>query len=220
MIMTRQSYKEEVESLRNDLLKMAHLVEKSIIRSVESLAKKDIDLAKRIIAEDDIIDDMEHDIEKRCLRLLALQQPMASDLRAIGTALKIITDLERIADHASDIAKVTIRLDGQPLIKPLIDIPRMANIAESMIHDVLTAFVDGDIELAEEVSRRDDDVDNLYSQIFRELLLIMMEDPRTITQATYLLFVAQYLERVADHVTNLSEWVIYMVTGERKELNE
>ncbi len=218
--MTRQSYKEEVESLRNDLLKMGHLVERSIIRSVESLAKKDIELAKRIIDEDDIIDDMEHDIEKRCLRLLALQQPMASDLRAIGTALKIITDLERIADHASDIAKVTVRLDGQPLIKPLIDIPRMAEIAESMIHDVLTAFVDGDIELAEEVSRRDDDVDNLYSQIFRELLLIMMEDPRTITQATYLLFVAQYLERVADHVTNLSEWVIYMVTGERKELNE
>ena len=218
--MTRQSYKEEVESLRNDLLKMGHLVERSIIRSVESLAKKDIELAKKIIDEDDIIDDMEHDIEKRCLRLLALQQPMASDLRAIGTALKIITDLERIADHASDIAKVTVRLDGQPLIKPLIDIPRMAEIAESMIHDVLTAFVDGDIELAEEVSRRDDDVDNLYSQIFRELLLIMMEDPRTITQATYLLFVAQYLERVADHVTNLSEWVIYMVTGERKELNE
>ena len=218
--MTRQSYKEEVESLRNDLLKMAHLVEKAIIQSVESLANKDIELAKRIIAGDDVIDDMEHDIEKRCLRLLALQQPMASDLRAIGTALKIITDLERIADHASDIAKVTVRLEGQPLIKPLIDIPRMASIAESMIHDVLTAFVDGDAELAEEVSKRDDDVDNLYSQIFRELLLIMMEDPRTITQATYLLFVAQYLERVADHVTNLSEWVIYMVTGERKELNE
>jgi phosphate transport system protein len=218
--MTRQSYKEEVESLRNDLLKMAHLVEKSIIKSVESLANKDIELARKIIADDDIIDDMEHDIEKRCLRLLALQQPMASDLRAIGTALKIITDLERMADHASDIAKITIRLDGQPLIKPLIDIPRMANIAESMIHDVLTAFVEGDVELAEEVSKRDDDVDNLYAQIFRELLLIMMEDPRTITQATYLLFVAQYLERVADHVTNLSEWVIYMVTGERKELNE
>lgn len=218
--MTRQSYKEEVESLRNDLLKMAHLVEKSIIKSVESLANKDIEMARKIIDDDDIIDDMEHDIEKRCLRLLALQQPMASDLRAIGTALKIITDLERIADHASDIAKVTIRLDGQPLIKPLIDIPRMAHIAESMIHDVLTAFVEGDVELAEEVSKRDDDVDNLYAQIFRELLLIMMEDPRTITQATYLLFVAQYLERVADHVTNLSEWVIYMVTGERKELNE
>jgi phosphate transport system protein len=218
--MTRQSYKEEVESLRNDLLKMAHLVEKSIIRSVDSLAARDVEMAKKVVADDDIIDDMEHDIESRSLRLLALQQPMASDLRTIGTALKIITDLERIADHASDIAKITIRLDGQPLIKPLIDIPRMATIAEGMIHDMLTAYVDGNAELAEEVCRRDDEVDNLYSQIFRELLLIMMEDPRTITQATYLLLVAQYLERVADHATNLGEWVIYMVTGERKELNE
>ncbi len=218
--MTRKSYQEEVESLRNDLLGMAHLVENTIIKSVESLAKKDIELAKKIVADDDIIDEMEHDIERRCFRLLALQQPMASDLRAISTALKIITDLERIADHASDIAKVTIRLEGQPLIKPLIDIPRMAVIAESMIHDILTAFVDRNDKLAEEVCTRDDEVDNLYSQIFRELLLIMMEDPRTITQATYLLFVAQYLERVADHATNLGEWVIYMVTGERKELNE
>ncbi len=218
--MTRQTYKEEIESLKNDLLKMAHLVERSIIKSVESLAKKDSNLARQILDEDDIIDDLEHDIEKRSLRLLALQQPMASDLRAIGTALKIITDLERIADHASDIAKVTLKLEGQPLIKPLIDIPRMANIAEKMIHDMLTAFMDGDVKLAEEVCQRDDELDNLYSQIFRELLLIMMEDPRTITQATYLLMVAQYLERVGDHATNLGEWIIYMVTGERRELND
>jgi phosphate transport system protein len=217
---TRQTYKEEIESLKNDLLKMAHLVERSIIKSVESLAKKDSNLARQILDEDDIIDDLEHDIEKRSLRLLALQQPMASDLRAIGTALKIITDLERIADHASDIAKVTLKLEGQPLIKPLIDIPRMANIAEKMIHDMLTAFMDGDVKLAEEVCQRDDELDNLYSQIFRELLLIMMEDPRTITQATYLLMVAQYLERVGDHATNLGEWIIYMVTGERRELND
>lgn len=218
--MARQSYKEEVKSLQDDLLKMGHLVEKSVVNSVKSLAKKDIPLAERIIEEDDIIDDMEHDIEKRSLKLLALQQPVAKDLRVIGTALKIITDLERIADHASDIAKVTVRLEGQPLIKPLIDIPRMAEIAESMIHDVLTAYIDENVELAEEVCQRDDEIDNLFSQIFRELLLYMMEDPRTITQATYLLMVGQYLERIGDHATNLGEWVIYMVTGERKELNE
>ncbi len=168
--MARQSYKEEVKSLQDDLLKMGHLVEKSVVNSVKSLAKKDIPLAERIIEEDDIIDDMEHDIEKRSLKLLALQQPVAKDLRVIGTALKIITDLERIADHASDIAKVTVRLEGQPLIKPLIDIPRMAEIAESMIHDVLTAYIDENVELAEEVCRRDDEIDNLFSQIFFGIL--------------------------------------------------
>ncbi|HHY93027.1 MAG TPA: phosphate signaling complex protein PhoU, partial [Firmicutes bacterium] len=168
---------------------------------------------------DDLIDTMELDIENRCLRLLALQQPMASDLRVIGTALKIVTDLERMADHASDIAKVTIRLQGQPLIKPLVDIPRMATIARQMTRQSLDAFVQRDVNMALAMIESDHEVDHLYSQIFRELLTYMMEDPRTIQQATYLLFVGMYLERIADHATNLGEWIIYMVTGEKKELN-
>jgi phosphate transport system protein len=198
---------------------MGSLVEKAIAEAVRSLAERDLELAEKVVTGDDLIDGMELDIENRCLRLLALQQPMASDLRVIGTALKIVTDLERMADHASDIAKVTIRLQGQPLIKPLVDIPRMATIAREMTRQSLDAFVQRDVNMALAMIESDHEVDHLYSQIFRELLTYMMEDPRTIQQATYLLFVGMYLERIADHATNLGEWIIYMVTGEKKELN-
>lgn len=215
----RKSFHLELEELQQDLLKMGSLVEKAIADAVRSLAERDLELAEKVVAGDDLIDQMELDIENRSLRLLALQQPMASDLRVIGTALKIVTDLERMADHASDIAKVTIRLQGQPLIKPLVDIPRMAAIAREMTRQSLDAFVQRDVNMALAMIESDHEVDHLYSQIFRELLTYMMEDPRTIQQATYLLFVAMYLERIADHATNLGEWIIYMVTGEKKELN-
>lgn len=218
--MPRESFHASLERLQSDLLKMGARVEESIHQAVKSLEQGDAELAERIIAGDDAIDQMELDIEQQCLNLLALQQPMAKDLRIIGTALKIITDLERMADHASDIAKVTIRLKGQPLIKPLVDIPRMAEIAQTMTRESLTAYVNRDPDLAYRMIERDHQVDHLYSQIFRELLLIMMEDPKTIGQATQLLFVSMYLERIADHATNLGEWVIFMVTGERRELND
>lgn len=199
---------------------MGTMVEEAVERAVRSLAEQDIALAQSVIDNDDAVDDLELDIEQRCMTLFALQQPMAADLRAIGTALKIITDLERMADHAVDIAKVTRRLEGQPLIKPLIDIPRMAAIGRTMVRDALSAYVNRDVDLAYRMIARDDEVDHLYSQIFRELLTYMLEDPRTTQQATYLIFVAKYLERIADHATNLGEWIIYMVTGERKELND
>lgn len=215
----RKSFHLELEELQQDLLRMGSLVEKAIAEAVRSLAERDLELAEKVVAGDDLIDTMELDIENRCLRLLALQQPMASDLRVIGTALKIVTDLERMADHASDIAKVTIRLQGQPLIKPLVDVPRMATIAREMTRQSLDAFVQRDVNMALAMIESDHEVDHLYSQIFRELLTYMMEDPRTIQQATYLLFVGMYLERIADHATNLGEWIIYMVTGEKKELN-
>ncbi|BCV25368.1 MAG TPA: phosphate signaling complex protein PhoU [Firmicutes bacterium] len=215
----RKSFHLELEELQQDLLRMGSLVEKAIAEAVRSLAERDLELAEKVVAGDDLIDTMELDIENRCLRLLALQQPMASDLRVIGTALKIVTDLERMADHASDIAKVTIRLQGQPLIKPLVDVPRMAAIAREMTRQSLDAFVQRDVNMALAMIESDHEVDHLYSQIFRELLTYMMEDPRTIQQATYLLFVGMYLERIADHATNLGEWIIYMVTGEKKELN-
>lgn len=217
--MSRKSFHAELDELQRDILRMGTLVEGQIDKAVRSLAQKDSNLAQDVILRDDMVDAMELDIERTCLELLALQQPMAADLRIIGTALKIVTDLERMADHAVDIARVTIRLEGQPLIKPLIDVPRMAEIAQSMIRDGLKAYVDQDMELAIRMVERDHDIDRLYSQVFRELLTYMMEDVAKITQATYLLFVASYLERIADHATNLGEWIIYMVTGERKELN-
>lgn len=216
----RATFHGQLDELESDILKMGTMVEEAIGRAVRSLVERDTAAAEAVIQGDDLIDQLEMEIEKRCLTLLALQQPMASDLRLIGTALKIVTDLERMADHAVNIAKVTIELDGQPLIKPLIDIPRMAEKAEEMTRQALTAFVRRDVELARRMIEGDDLVDHLYNQIFRELLLIMIEDPSTIQQATSLLFVAQYLERIADHATNLGEWIIYMVTGEREDLND
>lgn len=220
MTETRKSYHQELDELQEEILKMGTLVEEAINNAVTALKERDLDLAQRVIDEDDIIDEMELEVEQKCLKLLALQQPMAVDLRIIGTALKIITDLERIADHATDIAKTTIRLQGQPYIKPLIDIPRMAELVQKMVRTALDAYVSQDAETARDMIKLDDEVDHLYKQIFRELLTYMMQDPSTINQATYLLFVASYLERVGDHATNLGEWVIYMVTGERVELND
>lgn len=213
---TRQSYDQELESLRSDIMRMGSMVSKAIDDAVKSLATKDTQLARQIVDGDDVIDNLEVEIEDKCMVLIARQQPLARDLRIIGTGLKITTDLERMADHACDIAKITIRIGDQPLIKPLIDIPRMAFFSQKMLKDALDAYVTLDTKLAEQVCLDDDEVDHLYSQIFRELLTYMMEDPRTISQATQLLFVARYLERIADHSTNIAEWLIYLVTGERR----
>ncbi|MDF2876664.1 MAG: phoU, partial [Sporomusa sp.] len=174
------------------------------------------ELARRVMDFDDIIDQMEVDIEDKCMVLIARQQPMARDLRVIGTGLKITTDLERMGDHAYDIAKITLGLANQELIKPLVDIPRMAQMSQKMLKDALDAYTTLDIPLAEQVCLNDDEVDDLYYQVFRELLTYMMEDPKTITQATQLIFVARYLERIADHATNIAEWTIYLVTGQRR----
>jgi phosphate transport system protein len=216
----RNSFHDELRKLQDDLLKMGSLVEEAISLAVNSLAKQDSELAQRVIDGDDRIDEYELEIERNCLRLLALQQPLAKDFRIIGTALKIITDLERMADHAVDIAEITLSMADQPLIKPLVDIPRMAQIAKEMTRDSLNAYVNQDKDLAYAMIKRDDEVDHLYNQIFRELLLIMMEDPKKINQATLLSIVGLHLERIADHATNLGEWVIYMVTGVRENLNK
>jgi phosphate transport system protein len=215
-VVTRHSFDQELESLREDLLRMGTLVSDAIQDAVQSLAKQDESLARKVIGGDDIIDALEEEIEDKCMVLIARQQPLARDLRIIGTGLKITTDLERMGDHAYDIANVTLKLANQPLIKPLVDIPRMASKVESMLSDALTAYFELDTTRAEKVCQTDDEVDSLYQQVFRELLTFMMEDPRTITQATQLLFVARYLERVGDHCTNIAEWTIYMVTGQRR----
>lgn len=212
---TRQSYDQELQGLRAAILKMGELVGRAIEDAVQSLAQKDIEKANRVIDGDDAIDKMEIEIEDKCMVLIARQQPLARDLRIIGTGLKITTDLERMGDHAFDIARVTVRLSKEPLIKPLVDIPRMARLAQQMLADSLDAYTTLDIELAEKVCRADDHVDDLYQQVFRELLTYMIEDSKTISQAAQLIFVGRYLERVADHATNIAEAVIYLVTGQR-----
>ena len=217
--MARHTFHEELEQLQRDLLKMGTLVSAAIENAVASLAKVDVVLARQVIDGDDTVDQMMINIEKRCLELMALQQPLAKDLRTIGTALKIVTDLERMADHAVDIAKVTVRLEGETLIKELIDIPRMAQRVQTMIREALEAYVQRDVEHATRMIHMDDEIDRTYNEVFEELMGIMQAEPSKTKQATYLLLVALYLERVGDHATNLGEWTIYMVTGELKDMN-
>src|SRR5512139_3308117 len=204
-------FQKELQELKEDLLKMAALVEEAITTAVQSLVKRDSDLAKKTFEEEDRINAMEIDIEDTCLELLALRQPMAADLRFITSAMKIVTDLERMGDQAVNIAERAISLSQEPQLKPYIDIPRMAEIVQSMVKDVLDAFVNGDSKLARSVCERDDLVDGLNEQVFRELLTYMISDPKTITQAVHLMIISRCLERIADHATNIAEDVIFMV---------
>lgn len=215
--MTRQGFHREIEDLQQEILRMGSMVEDAIHRAITSLKTQDLDLAAAIIDGDDKIDAMEQDIEEKCLKLIALQQPLAKDLRTISTILKTVTDLERIGDQANNIAEITLRIGHEPLIKPLIDIPRMAEMSQRMVKESLDAFVNQDVDLARKVCRDDEPVDQLYSDLFDELMGFILEggDVHRATQAINLLFVARYLERVADHATNIGERVIYMVTGER-----
>lgn len=217
--MTRELFLRELEALQSDVLRMAAMAGEAIHASVEALKQRDVALAERIIRDDDRIDAMHLELEERCMRLLARQQPMATDLRTIASILAITIDLERMADHAEGISKATRRLSDQPLLKPLIDIPRMETLVQEMLRDAVEAFLRRDVARAEAMARKDDEVDALRSQVFRELLTYMISDPRNIPRALELLLVAQHLERAADHATNIGERVIYMVTGELRELN-
>lgn len=219
MSSVRQNYENSLLELQEDILKMGGLVERAIANSVDSLSKQDVALAEEVIAGDDQIDNMMAQVEEYCIRLIATQQPLAKDLRRIFTAIKISTDLERIADYAVDIARVTRRIGTDPLIKPLIDIPHMALIVQKMVHEALDAYIREDVDLAQKLALDDDEVDHTYARIFKELLNFMMADPNNIGQATSLLFVSKHLERIGDHATNLGESIIYLVTGEREELN-
>jgi phosphate transport system protein len=199
---------------------MGTLVENAIASSVKALQEQDLAMAEKVIAEDDLVDDIQLLIEDKCLAMLALQQPMARDLRMIGTALKIVTDLERMADHAVDIAYATLAIGQETLIKPLIDIPRMAKLTQEMVHTGLAAYIERNVELCYSLIEKEKEVDFLYDQVFRDLLQFMTKDVQTSRQAVHLLLIAHSLERVADHVTNLGEWTIYLVTGQRKDLND
>jgi len=217
--MVRQTFERELQRLEDELLKMGKMVDEAIRRAVESLKQRDFEASRQIIADDVLINQKRFSLEEECLQLIATQQPMASDLRTITAIMEVTTELERMADHAKGIAKINLMIGDEPLLKPLIDIPRMAEKAREMLGKSLQAFVQRDVELARRIPDEDDEVDGLYNQVYRELLLIMMQDPRTITQATYLLWVAHNLERIADRVSNICERVIFIVTGEMIELD-
>lgn len=208
---TETHFHKELEELKESLLRMGTLVEEAIRDAVQSLVKRDSDLAQKIFEGEDRINKLEIEIGDMCLRLLALRQPMAVDLRFITSAMKIITDLERMGDQAVNIAERAISLNQEPQLKPYIDIPRMTEITQSMVKDVLDAFVNRDSKLARSVCERDDLVDGLNDQVFRELLTYMISDPKTITRAVHLMIVCRCLERIADHATNIAEDVIFVV---------
>ena len=217
--MANDSLEKQLEKLKEDILKMASLLQEQIFKANLALTDKNMELAREVIARDDMIDQMELDIEKSCLYLIALKQPLARDLRFIGTALRIIVDLERMGDHAEEIASIAIDLYEQTYMKPLIDIPKMAQVAQQMAATAMKAFIDSDVSQAMSLIDMEKQIENLYHLIFTELLSYMMRDQGNIPQATSLLLVAGHLERIADHATNLGEMVIYTVEGRRVDLN-
>jgi phosphate transport system protein len=217
--MVRQAFEEQIRELMEDLLAMGQMVTDSIEQSIQALTRQDEALARQVIAFDDEINTAQHDIDETCLVLIATQQPMAGDLRAILAVSNIATELERMGDYTEGIAKLALKLAGQPLLKPLIDIPRMAEEGRHMLMAALGAFARQDVEAARQIGQADDTVDALYDQVYRELLVYMMQDPRTITQATYLLWIAHNLERIADRTTNIAERAIFLDSGEIVDLN-
>lgn len=218
-MMVRDQYKHELEELKRKIIELGSRVDASIDDAVTSLKNHDMALAQSVIERDTGVNDLACDIEKACLRLIALQQPMAVDLRTIATALKIQIDLERMGDLAVDIARITTYTGDEPHIKPLIDIPRMSDMTREMLNSAIRSFHNSDSDLAYATAESDDHVDGLYDQVRRELLTYLVEDPKKLANISNLLFASKYLERIGDHAVNLCESVIYMVTGERVHLN-
>ena len=212
--MAREHFQNLLRGLEHELVGMGEMVIAAINRSIQALKNVDKAEAERIIADDTRINSKRWDIENKCIQLFATQQPVAGDLREIVSFMDLITNLERMADHAKGIATIVVRHDQKPLLKPLIDIPRMADKACEMIQKSLAAFITQDVIAARAIIEMDNEVDALYEQIFRELLTYMMEDPKTITRAVYLIWVSHNLERIADRVTNICERILFMVTGE------
>jgi phosphate transport system protein len=217
--MPRNVFDRHLAEIQEEMLVMAGMVETAIKCSLEALKGRDVELARQVIADDVKINQKRYDAEERCLELIATQQPLASDLRTIVAVLHMIVDLERMGDHAEGIAKIAVILGDEPPLKPYVDLPRMADIASEMLRESLEAFKHRDAEQARAIIDRDDEVDALYDQVYRELLTDMIGDPRTIERATYLIWVAHNLERIADRVTNICERVVFLVTGKIEELN-
>jgi len=208
-----KQYEEELQLIKEKVIRLGGLVEEQIYNSVKALTERDSSLAEKVIEEDHVVNHVEVEIDELCLRVLALRQPAASDLRLITTAIKIVTDLERNGDMAVNICERAIELNSEPPLKPLIDIPRMAGAARGMLKESIDAFVRGDVGLAEKVLRDDDFVDDLNKQVTRELLTFIMENTQAISRGMKLMFISKYIERIADHATNIAEMVIFMVKG-------
>lgn len=204
-------FDQQLGALRKNLIQMASMVETAIANAVKSLIERDSELARLVVKNDDQVDALELEIDKQCVDLLALRQPMAIDLRFITSSIKITNNIERMGDLAVNIAERVIPLNQEPQLKPLIDIPRMATITQTMVKDSIDAFVNRDTNLARSVYERDSTVDALNDQIFRELLTYMMQDPGNITRAVHLILISRHLERIADHSTNIAEEVVYIV---------
>jgi phosphate transport system protein len=217
--MPRETFDQELQRIQDEILVLGSMVEKAIMGSVETLKQRDMEGSQRLIAHDRLINEKRFAIEADALVLIATQQPMAGDLRTIAAVLDISSELERIGDYAKGIAKINLMMGEKPLLKPLIDVPRMADKARAMLHRALDAFIRRDVDLARAIPAEDDEVDNLYNQVYRELLTFILSDPRTIDQATYLMWVAHNLERAADRVTNICERVVFTVTGEMVEMD-
>lgn len=215
---TRTVFHKHLREIQDEILVMGSMVSKAISRSIEALKNRDLELAQQIVADDKKINQKRFEIEEKSVELIATQQPMASDLRIILAVLNIVSEVERIGDYAEGIAKIAIMIGDEPPLKPLIDIPRMAEQTVDMLRRSLDAFVNRDAEAARKISAEDDVVDQLYDQVFRELLTFMAEDPKTITRATRLIWVAHNLERAADRVTNICERVVFVVTGKMEEI--
>lgn len=217
--LVRSALDRDLHLIQDDLLRMSDLLDTAIRRAMRALTDQDTELAREVIADDQIINALRFQIEETCLTLIATQQPAASDLRMVVAAQNIVGDLERMADHAAGIAKTVLRINMEPHLKVWVDLPRMANLCREMLRRALDAYTLRDATLAREVAGQDELIDRLYGQFFRELVSVMVKDPRTTTLALYLLFTAHNLERIGDRVINIAERVIFMTSGEMKELN-
>ena len=215
----RKGFEQSLKRLHDDVLVLGSMVEAALIESVKILKARDMEGSERLIAYDERVNEKRFAIETDTLTLIALQQPMASDIRTLAAVLEIVTELERIGDYAKGICKINLLIGPGPLVKPLVDIPRMVDQVTGMLHRALDAFVRRDVEMARAIPKEDDIVDDLYNQVYRELLTIIMSDPSNMDQATYLLWVAHNLERAGDRVVNICERIVFTVTGDMKEMN-
>ena len=216
--MVRKTFEAEIQQLKDNVRILGSMVEKALLDSVEALRKRDIKAAERLFQEDKEINKKRFEIESHLMVLIATQQPMAHDLRLLASTMEIISELERMGDYAKGISNINIRMGDTPLLKPLIDVPRMANKGADMLHRALTAFVNEDVATAQALPVEDDEVDALYNQIYRELMTFIIADPKTIERANWLLWVAHNLERFADRVTNICERTVFIATGELTEI--
>ena len=214
----RSTFDQELQDLRDNVLRLGSMVDTAIGRAMQALKERDQELAQQVIAEDEDINQLRFKIEEECVGLIARQQPAAHDLRFIVAAMGIVLELERMGDHADGIATIVLRVGDEPPLKPLIDLPRMVQISREMLRASLDALMSEDVQEALAITERDEEVDQLYNQIFRELVSYMVEDPRTVTRAMYLLFCAHNVERIADRVTNICERVVFVATGEMEEI--